>query len=279
MASKLLKTLGAYRRHTAFDKGIATRLPEAYRKFYKEWKLDEPAAVHFIPEEGKWKRDEVTNEVYPIQNIPLPLRFPDEYDNQLWGGEAVVQGFQHRSRNSRRVPHFWVPQLHRSVVYSEVLNKHMSVIMTDRALQLINANYGFDHYLLKTPACDLKALLPLKLKRKILQELQNGCPAYNDDKQKQNDVLDRYKQYLSAYTPEEIDWYGYSLRDACTRLQVQLDAENQPVALKQVYRAKLIEELKQAQLSAKDAEVMASETASSNTWMEKMNPFSKKRET
>lgn len=69
------------------------------------------------------------------------------------------------------------------------------------------------------------------------------------------------------------------MRDACTRLQVQLDAENQPVALKQVYRAKLIEELKQAQLSAKDAEVMASETASSNTWMEKMNPFSKKRET
>lgn len=67
----------------------------------------------------------------------------------MWGGEAVVQGFQSRGKNQRRVPHFWVPVLKRSVVHSEVLDKYFSVIVTDRTIKLINSNYGFDHYLLK----------------------------------------------------------------------------------------------------------------------------------
>lgn len=85
----------------------------------------------------------------PIQNIPIPLRYPKEYDTQLWGGEGVVQGFQKRDKDSRRVPHFWVPTLKRTVVYSEVLDTYISVVVTNRALQLIHSNYGFDHYLLK----------------------------------------------------------------------------------------------------------------------------------
>lgn len=67
----------------------------------------------------------------------------------IWGGEAVVKGFQKRTPYKRRVPHFWVPVLKRSVMYSEILNKHMSVIVTDRTIRLVHENYGFDHYLLK----------------------------------------------------------------------------------------------------------------------------------
>lgn len=67
----------------------------------------------------------------------------------MWGGEGVVQGFQKRDKYRRRVPHFWVPILKRSVVYSEILNKYISVVVTDRTINLINSNYGFDHYLLK----------------------------------------------------------------------------------------------------------------------------------
>lgn len=87
---------------------------------------------------------------HPVQNIPLPLKFPMQYNEQMWGGEAIVQGFlkKHR-RYKRRVPHFWIPTLRRSVVYSEVLDKHMSVVVTDRTIRLIHENYGFDHYLLK----------------------------------------------------------------------------------------------------------------------------------
>lgn len=51
-----------------------------------------PAAVHYIPQEGKWKRDDLTGEILPIQNIPIPLKHPAEIHEGLWGGEAVVKG-------------------------------------------------------------------------------------------------------------------------------------------------------------------------------------------
>lgn len=108
-----------------------------------------PAAVHYIPETGRYKRDELTGEVKPVQDIPIPLMFPKEHDDGIWGGEGVVKGFQKRDQFKRRVPHFWVPVLRRSVVYSEVLNQHISVTVTDRTMRLIHDNYGFDHYLLK----------------------------------------------------------------------------------------------------------------------------------
>lgn len=74
---------------------------------------------------------------------------PKESHQHIWGGEGVVQGFTIKAKYKRRVPHFWMPVLKRTVVYSEVLDKHISVIVTDRTIHLINSNYGFDHYLLK----------------------------------------------------------------------------------------------------------------------------------
>lgn len=85
----------------------------------------------------------------PIQNISIPIKYPLEHNMGLWGGEGVIKGFQKRTSFKQRVPHFWVPVLKRSVVYSEILNKHMSVIVTERTIKLIHENYGFDHYLLK----------------------------------------------------------------------------------------------------------------------------------
>lgn len=58
-----MKTLGVFQKSGIFDKGISALLPEAYKKFYKEWKLTEPTAVHYIPEEGRYKRNEQTGEV------------------------------------------------------------------------------------------------------------------------------------------------------------------------------------------------------------------------
>lgn len=55
----------------------------------------------------------------------------------------------------------------------------------------------------QTPACDLKSLLPLALKRKILQELEKGCPSYQDRPEKQKEVYSKYKQYLVAVSQFE----------------------------------------------------------------------------
>lgn len=84
-----------------------------------------------------------------MQNVPIPVLYPNECHQGLWGGEGIVKGFQKRDPTRRRVPHFWFPTLLRSVVYSEILDKHMTIIMTQRALDLIHENYGLDHYILK----------------------------------------------------------------------------------------------------------------------------------
>lgn len=58
-----LKTLGLFKKPGLFDKGLGALLPQAYKKFYKEWKETQPTAVHYIPEEGMFKRDDITGEV------------------------------------------------------------------------------------------------------------------------------------------------------------------------------------------------------------------------
>lgn len=280
MASKTVKsvkTLGVFQKPGLFDKGVGALLPEAYKKFYKEWKLTEPSAVHYVPEEGKFKRNELTGDVIPVQNIPLPVLYPKDHHQQIWGGEGIIQGFQKRDQRSRRVPHFWFPILKRSVVYSEVLNKYFSVVVTDRTISLINANYGFDHYLLKTPACDLKSLLPLGLKRKILKELQSGCPGLKDKPEVQKEILQKYNKYLEAYTSDEIDWYGYSFTEACKRIQKQIEEQETIVPLKHIYRAQLIDKLRAASIEeAMDQSLKSSESGLGTTWLKKMNPFTKK---
>ena len=85
----------------------------------------------------------------PIQNVPIPLKYPKELDQGLWGGEAVIAGFVKRHQRCRRIPHYWVPQLYKTVVYSEILNKYMRMTVTQRAMDLIHDNYGLDYYILK----------------------------------------------------------------------------------------------------------------------------------
>lgn len=89
-----------------------------------------------------------------IQNKPILLTYPKEFDEGLWGGEAVVRGFQKRKQLQRRVPHFWFPTLQKSVLYSEMLDKYMEITVTPRTLKLIDQHYGFDSYILEvTFAC------------------------------------------------------------------------------------------------------------------------------
>lgn len=81
-----------YKKRGRFEVGIASELPLAYKKFWREWKVLKPAAVHYIPQEGKWKRDDITGEILPIQNVPIPLKHPAQIHEGIWGGEAVVKG-------------------------------------------------------------------------------------------------------------------------------------------------------------------------------------------
>ncbi|XP_014288620.1 large ribosomal subunit protein bL28m isoform X1 [Halyomorpha halys] len=245
-------------------------LPDSYKKFYKEWKFSQPQPVHYIPPPAKWYRNPDTGEVTPLQNNPIPLKFPPESHQGIWGGEAVIKGFQKRQRLKQRVPHFWVPHLIQSVVYSEILNKRMSVTVTLRTLDLIVENYGFDHYILKTKACDLQSSLALKLKQKMLYSLLK-MDMYPDDPIKKNEVYNKYKHYLEEYTEEDIEWYGLTLSEALMKYQEKIDKE--PIVpfkikLRKEYLAHLLEE-------KSNPEQELPSDKKERSWMTKWNPFSK----
>jgi large subunit ribosomal protein L28 len=241
--------LTGFKKAHKFSKGLGAQLPPAYKKFWIEWRIKQPTAVHYIPKEGKFERNPLTGQVTSIQNIPIPMMFPKESHDGLWGGEGIIKGFQKRTPTKRRVPHFWVPVLRRSVVHSEILNEYLSVIVTDRTINLIHECHGFDHYLLKSPACDLRSRLALKLKRKILINLQDGCKNWSATPDRQSSLLNEYNKYLVQYTPEEIDWYGLGFEEAIMKLKHQIDAADPIVPQKILFRSRLIEQLKEARIA------------------------------
>jgi len=238
--------LKGWQKATRFDSGLGELLPPAYKKFWREWKVQTPAAVHYIPKEGRFERNEKTGEVTPIQNVPIPLKRVKEENEGLWGGEAIIKGFQKRTPYKRRVPHFWIPTLKRSVVRSEILNEFFSMVITARTMRLVHENYGFDHYLLKTLACDLRSELALKLKRRMLEQLQTGCPAWAENPQRQGEIMKEYGKYLEQYTAEEIEWYGLTYEEAIKKAQKKVRDENPIVPHKVLFRSKLIDQLKGA---------------------------------
>ncbi|KAL0120254.1 hypothetical protein PUN28_008132 [Cardiocondyla obscurior] len=255
-------------KQTRWSNGIGALLPEAYKKFWREWKLTQPAAVHYIKKEGTYIRNDETEEVFPVQNVPLPLLYPKEINNGIWGGEAIVQGFKKKGMFKRRVPHFWFPHLKKSIVYTEVLDTYMRVVVTHRTIKLIHENYGFDHYLLKTPACDLRSELALKLKRQILIALADKT-LYPDNPEKRTEVYAKYEQYLSAYTREEIEWYGLTFEEACKKWKALNETTPQPLKIQ--YRSELIAKLKENKI--KEAENVDVVSSGETSWLNKLNPF------
>lgn len=131
-----------------FDMGVAKYLPKAYQKFYWE-SQEEPTPIHFIPKAGRYVRDERTGLTKPVQNVPIPMQYPEEFDECLLGGEGIIKGFYKTKRQVKKFPHFWIPTLKRTAVYSEILNQHMDVLATDRVIQLIHHYKGFDEYIMQ----------------------------------------------------------------------------------------------------------------------------------
>lgn len=64
---KPLQKLYYFKRQNLFSNGIGAELPEAYKKFWKEWKQTTPAAVHYIEQKNRYFRNDRTEQVYVAQ--------------------------------------------------------------------------------------------------------------------------------------------------------------------------------------------------------------------
>ncbi|XP_043477979.1 39S ribosomal protein L28, mitochondrial [Leptopilina heterotoma] len=268
--AELGKTLYRFREPNRWQKGLGVYLPKEYKKFFNEWKLKKPQPIHYIPREGRYYRDEKSGLIQPVQNVPIPLKFPKEFDECLLGGEGLIQGFTKKANYNRRVPRFWFPRLMSSVVYSQVLDLYLKVIVTPRALELIHSNYGLDHYILKTSACDIRSLIGIKLKRNILLALSNKT-LYPDDPVKREEIYETYKKYLDSYTEKEIEWYGLTYKEASLKLKAEMEANNVIEPLKIGFRKNVIDQLK----ATTEANEELEEEKSLLTKIKELNPFIK----
>ncbi|KAK3923398.1 39S ribosomal protein L28, mitochondrial [Frankliniella fusca] len=258
----------------SLNDGIAKNLPKAYKKYYEEL-MQKPTAVHHIPVKEKYQRDPETGVVKRLQDDPPALIYPKAFHRGLWGGAAVIKGFSHPHLKLPRIPRYWIPKLEISVVYSEVLDLFITTAMTKRTIQLINKHYGFDHYLLQTPACDLRSDLALKIKRKILLSLDKKELPHTDP-EKRDQVYNTYKHYLQKYDSEYIQWYGLKIHEAVQKMNFEEEKAQGPIEpLKHLYRKELIQELVDEQNQKLEPQEAASSEGTLSSIFTRLNPFKK----
>jgi len=223
------------------------RLPEQFWKYreHAEQKPqlrphDKAAETDFMefkkdPESGAIKRvpDWRVDSHKMIHDTPMQ-------DLGLWGGEKILKGFVKPKRMWPKYPQVWAPQFEYTVLYSEILDKHFRIVVTDSALDQIDQNYGLDMYLLRTPDPDIDSQMGRKLKRMIILALAKKS-YYPDDPKKQKEIYERYKDWVKPV--EEAEWWGLEVHEAMTRQKVLEARENPNRPMKEAYSRLLLTKL------------------------------------
>ncbi|XP_069839737.1 large ribosomal subunit protein bL28m [Dendropsophus ebraccatus] len=208
--------------------GIYARLPAHYLKSLND--TEKPTPVHWKPHGLKYRLNPKTGQRERVEDVPVQPYFPPEADEGLWGGEGWISGFRYANNDklSARVKKLWRPQLFTRQLYSEILDKTFDITVTTRALDLIDAAYGFDFYILKTPQRDLHSKLGMELKRAMLMRLAKKDPnLHPDDPVKRGQIYNKYKEYEIPL--EEAEWVGLSLEEAVEKQRLLEKKDPTPV--------------------------------------------------
>jgi large subunit ribosomal protein L28 len=234
---------------------IVHRLPLHYQHRYWKNVLSDVQPVHYRPPESRFLWDtkrlvEVETEHYPV----VPIRTP-ETDEGLWGGEGIVKGYIESKPFTRKkilprlwLPKLWFPKLKTVILYSEILDRHMRVTVTERALRLIDSSYGLDSYLLDTPEVDINSKLGLQLKRQILITLAKEEYA-TDNPELHSYIKEKYRRFVIPL--EEAEWVGLDLNEAC-RKQQDLEDNTRPEPLKYQLERELMQKLETGEAPLED---------------------------
>jgi len=217
-------------------------LPNHYKQRCISFMKGEPEPVHWRPIPGLSWEDEWSGEKLPVVNAPVPVVFPEECNEGLWGGEGIVFGYFHmidkkmRKKNAPR-PKTLVPELSKRALYSEILDEWMAVMTTKRAMFLIDESFGLDNYILKTNEVNLCSLFGMTLKRKMLQALASPdfCP---NDPVRRAKMLKKYEEFIIP--AEEADWVGLPMVDAVDKAEKAMKDNTVITPLKDVYLADMV---------------------------------------
>lgn len=77
------------------QRGILARLPPHYLRALREDAAAPPTAVHWRPPAGEYARRPGPLEGVRQQVVPVPVYFPPESQEGLWGGEGCVVGYRY----------------------------------------------------------------------------------------------------------------------------------------------------------------------------------------
>ena len=105
---------------------------------------------------------------------------------------SIIVLIKNRFLFNRR-PKYWFPNLKKVVLYSEILDKHFSIICTARTLSLIDQHCGLDSYILRTEVQDFKSQLALSLRREMLLTLVRK---QFKDANHERDMLEKYSDVI-----------------------------------------------------------------------------------
>lgn len=206
--------------------GIYSRLPQHYLKGLQD--TTPPTPVHWKPLGVKYRANPKTGVKERVQDVPIPVYYPAESQQGLWGGEGWISGYKYANNDklSTRFKKTWKPQLFKREFYSEILDQRFNISVTARTLDLIDAAYGFDFYILKTPKQDLNSKLGMDLKRAMLLKLARK-DMYPDDPDRREKIYKRYQQF--EVPEEEAEWVGLSLEEAVEKQRLLEQKEPEPV--------------------------------------------------
>lgn len=217
-------------------------LPDHYKQQCVAFMKGEPDPVHWRPDTRRFWEDEWSGEKLPVVNAPVPVVYPEDCNEGLWGGEGIVFGYFHHADKKMRKkeaprPKVLVPEVHKRALYSEILDQWMAVMVTKRALFLIDESFGLDNYILKTDEVNLCSRFGMTLKRKMLQALASPdfCPK---DPVRRAKMLKRYDEFIIS--AEEADWVGLPMPMAVEKAEKELEENTFITPLKDLYVADMV---------------------------------------
>lgn len=243
-----------------WNKGLKKDFPQHYKDFYRTWSRGPQTHIHSKPNLAKFEKDE-WGEIFPVQNPKITVIYPEEFHNGLWGGEGVIKGRKANKEGRHRsfkIPpgKYWWPDLFEGVIYSEVLDVHLDMVMTMRGARLVDEAKGFDNYILTTPVNEVYALRLLKLKREILLAL---CDKDNFSSKAHKLGPRIYEKYQQFIVPKEVaDWTGLALHEAKKKQMIlnSMVREKNIVPDKLKYRQELLHLLRSGYLDDVDFELL-----------------------
>ncbi|KAK1154547.1 39S ribosomal protein L28, mitochondrial-like isoform X1 [Acipenser oxyrinchus oxyrinchus] len=153
-----------------------------------------------------------------------PCLLPPRVSDRHVGWRGLDCGIQ----LSNRLKKVWKPQLFNRELYSEILDHKFKITVTARTLDLVDAAYGLDFYILRTPQEDLNSKLGMDLKRAMLLRLaRKDTELYPENPAKRETVFNKYKEFVMPV--EEAEWVGLSLEEAVEKQRLLEKKDPEPL--------------------------------------------------